>query len=100
MLIPNEPEGQFGSSETMRTSAEEIVERARSLAGEVGGTTKELNRRIVLLVGTTLIFWGLTALLRMLHIPWLWWFDWDLFWPALLIAAGVALIWRRTNRTL
>jgi phage shock protein PspC (stress-responsive transcriptional regulator) len=97
VLIPDAPQGEFGSSETVRTGAEEIAERARSLAGETSPTAYESNRKIVLLVGVALIFWGIAALARAFHIPWLWWFDWDVFWPALLIAAGIALIWRRMH---
>jgi phage shock protein C len=100
VLIPNAPQGQFGSSEAVRSGAEEIAERARSLAGEASAATHESNRKIVLLVGVALIFWGVAALVRAFHIPWLWWFDWDVFWPALLIGAGIALIWRRTRRPL
>ncbi len=71
----------------------------RSNHAQVGSTStpRDSNRAIVLIVGAALILWGIVALMCALNIPWLWWFDWDVFWPTLLIVAGAALIWRRTR---
>ncbi len=50
-----------------------------------------------LIVGGGLIILGAMWLLESLGIDWLWWLDFDLFWPVLLILAGLVLIlrWKR-----
>jgi phage shock protein C len=95
VLIPEQ--GVAGSGDDAQSGAEEIAEHARALVGQARGATSASNRAMTLLVGGALIFFGMVSLVRQLQIPWLWWFDWDLFWPALLILAGTALIWRRVR---
>jgi Domain of unknown function (DUF5668) len=43
---------------------------------------------------------GLVFLGRNFQFVWLHWLDADVLWPLLLIAAGAALIWRRTKGAL
>ena len=47
-----------------------------------------------LIIGGGLIILGAVWLLEALGIPWLWWMDFDILWPALLILAGLVLIFR------
>ena len=50
-----------------------------------------------LIIGGGLVILGSVWLLEALGIPWLWWFDFDYLWPAVLILAGVVMIirWRQ-----
>ncbi|MBC8505041.1 MAG: PspC domain-containing protein [Anaerolineales bacterium] len=47
-----------------------------------------------LIVGGGLIILGALWLLESLGIDFLWWLDFDLLWPVLLILAGLAMIFR------
>lgn len=99
VLIPSEPTGDELSSGA-DSGAEEIAERARSLVSEVRGRASGSDRRMGVIIGVVILGWGLIALLRELKLPWLWWFDWNVIAPALLILAGAALVARQLrNRT-
>jgi phage shock protein PspC (stress-responsive transcriptional regulator) len=50
-----------------------------------------------LIIGSVLILLGITYLIPNLHLNWLSWLDFDLFWPILLILGGVMLLVRRTK---
>jgi hypothetical protein len=41
---------------------------------------------------------GVVFLVQNLNIPWLSWLRTDLFWPALLILAGAALVFRAVKK--
>lgn len=47
-----------------------------------------------LIIGGGLMIMGVVWLLEALGIPWLWWFDFDILWPGLLIIAGIVLLLR------
>jgi phage shock protein C len=47
-----------------------------------------------LIVGGGLIILGFFWLIEQLHISWLWWWDFDVLWPVLLVIAGVVLLLR------
>ena len=51
------------------------------------------NPKAALFFGVALIGLGVIFLLENLH--WLWWFRFDVLWPALLILAGLLLILTR-----
>jgi hypothetical protein len=53
------------------------------------------NPQVGIIIGAALVIFGLLALVRNLHIPWLYWLRFDLLWPLLLIIGGAVLIWRR-----
>ncbi|MFA6107261.1 MAG: PspC domain-containing protein [Candidatus Latescibacterota bacterium] len=48
-----------------------------------------------LFLGLALIVLGVLALVERLHLRWLEWFEPELLWPVLLIAAGLLLVRRR-----
>jgi len=50
-----------------------------------------------LIVGGALVAVGIFLLIKNLNIPWLWWLDSALLWPALLVIAGIALLIRSTR---
>jgi phage shock protein C len=96
ILIPYPEQGQVASAETIRAGAEEIAARANTLGDDVRASMRN-NPQTSLIVGAALVLLGLVFLVQNLDIVWLHWLDAGMLWPLLLIAAGAALIWRRTK---
>ncbi|MBE9524425.1 MAG: hypothetical protein IMY76_04955, partial [Chloroflexi bacterium] len=46
---------------------------------------------------TALIIAGSLLFIDNLSIPWLWWFNFDILWPGLLVLGGTMLIFRRVQ---
>lgn len=97
ILIPEGEPGQLASAETIQAGAEEIAAKARNLGGEVRGTIQNGHPQTGLIVGAALVLLGLVFLAQNLQLAWLRWLDADILWPALLMLAGIALIWRRVK---
>jgi hypothetical protein len=57
--------------------------------------TRPTSRGGSFFVGLVLVIVGLWFLLQNLGLDWLWWLDFGIVWPALLIVFGVLLLWRR-----
>lgn len=98
ILLPRQGAEPTGMDETMRSGAEEIAERARQLGDELRQDLSAPNPRAGMIIGGAMILLGVVFLLRNLEVYWLRWLDFDVIWPALLIAAGLALLWRRTTK--
>ncbi|MGE5527790.1 MAG: PspC domain-containing protein [Patescibacteria group bacterium] len=94
IVIPYEDRAGADASETAREGAEEIAARAR----EIGESIREGKGRTQagLVAGLVLIALGGLILLRNLGF-WFHWLDFGTLWPLLLVALGVALLWRRTK---
>jgi phage shock protein C len=99
ILIPYPEQGQPGSAETIRASAEEMAARAGTLGTDVRASMRN-NPQTGLIVGVALVLLGLVFLGQNFQIVWLRWLNADVLWPLLLIVAGAALIWRRTRGAL
>ncbi len=56
------------------------------------GRPSERNTAIV--VGAGLVIMGGLFLLERLNISWLWWLDFDILWPILLVAGGILILVR------
>ncbi len=56
------------------------------------------NPQATMIIGIALILLGTLFLVEKLNIVWLGWLNFDLIWPLLLIAGGIALMWRRLRR--
>lgn len=95
ILVPTEGQGEVGSSETVQSGAEEIAERARSVADEVRTAVRSPDPQMARLVGVILIILGGFFLLQTMGFFWWRWLRFDVLWPLLLVAAGVVLLWRR-----
>jgi phage shock protein C len=97
VVVPREdmPAGA-GAEETISANASEIADRARGLGAEVRGMARTPNPQAALFFGVALIGLGVIFLLENLH--WLWWFRFDVLWPALLILVGLLLIWSRLKK--
>jgi phage shock protein C len=83
--------------ETVRAGGAEIGARTRTLGDDIRRAANERPREVGLIVGGGLILIGALLFLQNLNIPWLRWFTFDLFWPALLIAGGVVLLLRHNK---
>ncbi len=77
--------------------AEEVNDFGDRIRGVGDDFVTAVNRphpKSGIVIGGGLIILGALWLLEALGIPWLWWMDFDVLWPALLILAGLVLIFR------
>jgi phage shock protein C len=95
IIVPYEGESVAGSASAARAGGGEIAERARMMGEDVRDALSRPNPQVGIIIGAALVIFGLLALVRNLHIPWLYWLRFDLLWPLLLIIGGAVLIWRR-----
>ncbi len=96
LLIPREDMETAASTEaTIRASADEMAERARTAGSELREAWQQDSHPLLVAIGVGLIILGGLALLETFHVPWLWWLSFDTLWPALLIVAGLVIILRR-----
>lgn len=73
-----------------------VGERVRGMQRDVIDATHAApDRKTGMILGGGLIVVGGVFLIQNLHIPWLNWFNYGVFWPALLIVCGLLLIFRR-----
>src|SRR5689334_2372585 len=97
IVIPCDEQGQVASAETIRGSAGEIAQRARTLGDDVRASVRNGNPQAALVVGAALVVLGAVFLVQNLNIVWLRWLDIGMLWPLLLICGGIVLIWRRAK---
>ena len=83
--------------ENVRSSAEEIAERAREMGEELQKGVKTPSHQTGLYIGLGLIIIGMYYLLQGLNIYWLSWLKWGVIWPVLVIIAGILLLVRRVR---
>lgn len=91
-------EGSAASlDESARGAGGEMADRARDFGKEISGAFSRPNPRLGAFLGLALIGLGLIWLAQSLDVPWLRWLNFDILWPTLLIAGGIALIARRAR---
>lgn len=90
IFIPEE-----GTKTEYKFTADQIGERVKGVGDDFIAAVTQPHPQAGLIVGSALIFLGAFLLLDNLNIPWLWWLDFDILWPILLIAGGVLVIFRR-----
>lgn len=96
IILPYPDRAEQTTAETMRSGAEEMAQKAQQMGEDVrAGNWRQPNTQTGIIIGGALIALGAIFLLRNLHFPWLWWLNFDVLWPVLLIAGGAALLWRR-----
>jgi phage shock protein C len=84
VLIPEEGESQ----------SKDFRERMRTMGDDFATSVSRPNPKAGLIVGSGFILLGIFWLVEQLHLDWLWWWDFDVLWPALLIIAGGVLLYR------
>jgi len=89
ILIPEE-----GDERTLSLDAKDVGERVRGMSEDIQKAVTQPHPQAGLIVGGALILFGVLILIENLNIPWLWWLDFDILWPILLIVAGLVLFLR------
>jgi phage shock protein C len=92
-------EGQGGGlplEQTMRSGADDMSQRSQSFGSDLGRGAGG-RKQVALLVGATLLLLGIIFLAQNLFGSWLPWLGMGTLWPLLLIAAGIALVLRRSS---
>jgi phage shock protein PspC (stress-responsive transcriptional regulator) len=69
-------------------------ERVRTMGEDFNRSIRMPHPKSSLIVGGGLIIIGIFWFVEQLHIKWLWWWDFDLIWPGLLIVIGCLLLYR------
>lgn len=71
--------------------------RLRGMGGDILTSANRPHPKAGFIVGGGFIVLGVLLLLEFLDIAWLWWLDFDLLWPVLLIVIGIVIFveWTR-----
>jgi len=80
--------------QTVRLGSEEIAERTRLMGDDLRNIVRNPNPQAGLLIGSALVILGVLYLVQNLELPWLYWLDFDVIWPILVILGGIALLVR------
>jgi len=94
IIVPPEDARNVSLRESARTGADEIAEQAHNLGEDLRRAVRSPTSQTWMYIGAGLIIIGFFALLDNLPWHWLHWLNWSLFWPVLLILAGIALVVR------
>ncbi len=84
-------------TQSIRSGADEIVNRVRQLGRDARSSSSRRGRAPVLL-GAALILLGAVLLLKNLGVWWTAWLRFDIWWPALVILAGVVMLFGLIRR--
>jgi phage shock protein PspC (stress-responsive transcriptional regulator) len=96
LIVPVEGKAEIQTTmETVRTGAEEITNRARTMGEEVRTAMRRSNAGASAMVGVLLVALGIVFLLSNLGIFWGGWLGFRILWPSILIIVGVAFLWQR-----
>jgi phage shock protein PspC (stress-responsive transcriptional regulator) len=72
--------------------------RAHEMGADLRQAVHNSNPNAAKILGIGLVIVGAVFLVQNLNIPWLSWLRTDIFWPALLILAGAALVFRAIKK--
>jgi phage shock protein PspC (stress-responsive transcriptional regulator) len=96
LILPVDDEMTEGSSQSFGPS--DIGDRARGMGADLRQAMHNSNPNTAKILGIGLVVVGAVFLVQNLNIPWLHWLRTDIFWPALLILAGAALVFRAVKK--
>ena len=90
LVLPNSdsPDASIG------LRAGEFSQRVEDMGHDINQAAAHPDRNTVKFMGVSLLVLGLFYLLKVLNLAWLQWFNRELLFPVLLIAAGIALLYR------
>lgn len=74
--------------------AGDFKERIRVVGDDFVTAFNQPHPKSGLIIGGGLVILGTFWLLDAVGIHWLWWLDFDYLWPALLILAGIVMLFR------
>ena len=94
IIVPPEDARNVSLRESARTGADEIAEQAQQMGEDLRRAVHSPTPQTWMYIGAGLIIIGFFALLDSLPWGWLHWLNWNLFWPVLLILAGIAMVMR------
>ena len=77
-----------------KETSKDFGERVRNMGDDFTKSVSSPHPKSGLIVGGGLILLGLFWLVEQLNLSWLWWWDFDVLWPFLLIIGGVILLYR------
>jgi phage shock protein PspC (stress-responsive transcriptional regulator) len=101
LLVPSQGKEDKSPKETMKEGAEEIGQKARQVATEVGEGVKRAASRArapgTFLLGLVLVLIGVWFLLQNLGFVWPLWMDFHVIWPVLLILLGLFIFVKRAR---
>ena len=96
LIVPLEGEAKKDTAkETLRSGANKIAEKARSLSEEARTAAHGSNVHGGVIIGAVLVVLGIVFLLRNFGFVWMYWFSFGKLWPLLLVICGVMLLWHR-----
>lgn len=96
IIMPDAGRQDVTPGQTVQANAEEIANRAREFAQDVGSAVRAgPSRQAGIVVGAALIVLGVVFLLDTLHI--LTWLNFGQLWPFVLIIGGLALLVSRVR---
>ncbi|MGC9358591.1 MAG: PspC domain-containing protein [Anaerolineae bacterium] len=78
----------------IRTGAGEMADKAREVGASLRSTARRPDHNTAIIIGGALIILGLVFLLDNLNVSWLWWLEFDILWPALLVLGGIVVLIR------
>ena len=84
LLIPDED----------TVASQHFGDRVKNMGDDFASAVSRPHPKSSLIVGGGLIILGAFWLVEQLNIRWLWWWDFDILWPILLVVAGVVLLLR------
>ena len=109
IVVPREGSQAGEPSETIKENVQEIKDTTQQIGKDIQSTlnsrektaeTREnreydRNHSAGFIFGMVVLVIGIIALLSTTGITrWSWWFNWEYFWPAILILIGLLLIFR------
>ena len=76
------------------SESEDFNARVSNMGDSFASAVSRPHPKSGLIVGGGLVLLGVFWLVEQLNISWLWWWDFDVLWPVLLIVGGAVLLLR------